>query len=1010
MVERGVNQRHNLDEEIFKDEVAAPTLDSIMQMEQARACYTANQARGGELSRLETAIVAFRTAVGRRLGALDLCPTAGPSGVLSGYLRFLSRQAVSRAQDTAEALLDEELQQYQCWQFFAEKDCSRLLSILTELLRSDTRLLKVIMCITIGNDLVLQCARAQAGSAHSGAGNTRDLDQRIKAALDSRIVTGELQATATHVLTEAFASDRENPSNEQLRSAVARGCEDAATLEATVHLERNAWSALQNLPVSSWKEALEGAFRASPTLLRQPVKDTVAEISPKVILALLHGGSEQVGPVGLLESALREDAGRRVLSSVVAPLITAHLPERAQLHLEGEAGRAAQVEGVVCQVTQAALTEASSKVESLKAAIEGDMSTIHNTLIGAVTGELPKLLLTDVAKQTTLDAARAETPASAKQADKWPAQEAAAPRVETQAPRENRGPTTPPMPPPRPGANIPSLSPATSLRPTVPPAGSQASGGRLVAPPSVPSTPLGYGRGFSSVKRPGSDRGALSQGVKRVATRGTSVAVAAPSLRSLPAATQASPDAAREAEASMDVAEDTSVAAIPSEMAPPSSSSTPRAFPNAADSPQSLGPTVAVPGCGAPGPVAPGHRLQPAGYRPRHSLSLGVSLGTIPGPPIGYHVGTGTSALTSTVPPPQDYAGIGRPSRPSSRDRGDSGGTPHAPQQRSQRANTRRPHTSPAGMEGNEDDGNDETHNRDEDDEDEDGGDPGALDRSGGSRRGSSYQRNQRQHLNRIRDENGVEWAWFQEEHSHLHDGRIHLCAGRKSTISDSSYLDAWAYCRALDDELVLAARAGWRQMEIRERWNITAWFPTLESGPALHWLMSGWWERKRQKEHPIIPVDCVDDLSYTQSPFCKSLLLPALEEYEGGSLQRLRNTMVAAAWDRTQCWTEGDRPREYLFVTLVYDRPMTGASAGLEPFHGPSTTRALNSVYFCAWCDGPSGSTTNAETYNAHIRSHLGLALVCGQCLSFTVARQQQDKFPDHFANKCPQRHQFRS
>ena len=263
-----------------------------------------------------------------------------------------------------------------------------------------------------------------------------------------------------------------------------------------MHLERNARSALQNLLMSKWKEALEGAFRAYPTLLRQPVKDTIAEVSPEVILALLRGGSEQVGPVGLLESALREDAGRRVLSSLVAPLITAHLPEEAQRHLEGEVGQA-QVEGVVRQVTHEALTEASSEVESLRAAIEGDMSTIHNALIETVTKELPKLLPTDVAKQTALDAARAESSASIKQVDERLAQEVAALHAEIQGLRESRGLITPLMSPPRPGVNIPSFSPAMLAHPAVSPMGSRASGGRLVAPPSVPSTTLGYARGFS---------------------------------------------------------------------------------------------------------------------------------------------------------------------------------------------------------------------------------------------------------------------------------------------------------------------------------------------------------------------------------------------------------------------------------------------------------------------------------------------------------------------------------
>ena len=312
-------------------------------------------------------------------------------------------------------------------------------------------------------------------------------------------------------------------------------------------------------------------------------------------------------------------------------------------------------------------------------------------------------------------------------------------------------------------------------------------------------------------------------------------------------------------------------------------------------------------------------------------------------------------------------------------------------------------------MEEDGDSGQDDTLSRGDEDEDGDGDSSGALDRSGGSRRGSPYQRNWRQHLNRIRDENGVLHARFLKERSHLQEGAIQLSSGRKGFISVGTYLDAWAYSRALDDELVLAARSGWRQLDGRQRKDVAGWFPSLESGPALHWLTSGWWNKERQKEHPIIPVDCVDEDSYSEHPLCKNFVLPALAEYEGDSLQRLRNTMVAAAWARGQRRTEGDRPREYLFVTLVYDRAMTGASAGLEPFHSASTTRAFNGMYFCAWCEGASGSTTNAETYNTHMRVHLGLAPVCGQCFGFTLARQT-DKFPEHFANQCPQRHHFGS
>ena len=120
----------------------------------------------------------------------------------------------------------------------------------------------------------------------------------------------------------------------------------------------------------------------------------------------------------------------------MAPLVLAHLPEKAQIHLEGAVGRA-QVEGVARRVTHQTLTEASSKVEALKATLEGDMSTIHNALIDTVTKELPTLIPADVAKQTALDAVRAESAASVKQVDKQLAQEVAALRREIQSLRES---------------------------------------------------------------------------------------------------------------------------------------------------------------------------------------------------------------------------------------------------------------------------------------------------------------------------------------------------------------------------------------------------------------------------------------------------------------------------------------------------------------------------------------------------------------------------------------------
>ena len=309
MVTKGFTQHRKLNDEVFVDERAVLTLDAAMEMEEVRACQIAEAAREGELGSFEAAVVAFCTSVGQRLSALDLSPTAGPSRVLAGFLQFTTQQSLSRARDAVNAALDEELTQYHYWRRFAEKDCSRLLSLQTEMLRGDTRLLKIIMCIAIGDDLVLQCAQTRAAASSSGAGDSQDLDERIEAALDSRIITEDLRAMATQALTDAFTSDSENPFIQRLRTAVTRGCEATASLEAAMYLEQNTLSGLQTLPVAQWREALEGVLRGSPDLLTRTVKDAVGAVSPEVILALLHGGSEQVGPEGSVR--VYPDGGRR---------------------------------------------------------------------------------------------------------------------------------------------------------------------------------------------------------------------------------------------------------------------------------------------------------------------------------------------------------------------------------------------------------------------------------------------------------------------------------------------------------------------------------------------------------------------------------------------------------------------------------------------------------------------------------------------------------------------------
>ena len=279
---------------------------------------------------------------------------------------------------------------------------------------------------------------------------------------------------------------------------------------------------------------------------------------------------------------------------------------------------------------------------ALKATLQGDISTIHDTLIDTVTKELPSLIPAEVVKQTALDDARKESADSVKQVDDRLTQEVAALRREIQSLRESRGLITPLMSPPRPGVNISSFSSATPVHPSVPPAGSQVSGGQLVAPPSMPSITLGYARGYSATKR----LKCLDTQAVPVAC-GSSVAVAASLPLTQPVATRASPYAAREAEAGMEVTDDRDAAVIPQEVGLPGGSSTPRKLPDAVDN---SWPAV-------------------------DPLALKMSLGGIAGPPSGYR-GGGSS-------------------RVSTRDRKGSSGTPSASRHRSQRSGVRRLHSTP---------------------------------------------------------------------------------------------------------------------------------------------------------------------------------------------------------------------------------------------------------------------------------------------------------------------------
>ena len=192
--------------------------------------------------------------------------------------------------------------------------------------------------------------------------------------------------------------------------------------------------------------------------------------------------------------------------------------------------------------------------------------------------------------------------------------------------------------------------------------------------------------------------------------------------------------------------------------------------------------------------------------------------------------------------------------------------------------------------------------------------------------------------------------------------------------------------------------------------------------GPAaigFAWLASIHWTESR--DPMILPIEVTNKEVYRNGKY--SVHLPALELFTPEHREALDKTMAACAWLTGECQrsklgvsTDTGRisKKELLrdFVMLVYDTPLTKQgfdgfsqiSQVLAPFFAPYVLRSFkvpghkSTKYFCPFCRHIVG---NGHTMNAHIRTHLSLAGVCGHCLQATMATQEA-LFRKHWEEEC--------
>ena len=187
-------------------------------------------------------------------------------------------------------------------------------------------------------------------------------------------------------------------------------------------------------------------------------------------------------------------------------------------------------------------------------------------------------------------------------------------------------------------------------------------------------------------------------------------------------------------------------------------------------------------------------------------------------------------------------------------------------------------------------------------------------------------------------------------------------------------------------------------------------------------WLASVHWSESR--DPMILPIEVVDEDAYNHGRF--SVHLPELKLFTPEHKEVLAKTMAACTWLQSKRrMSKLDVPQDSGrisekeivrdFVTLVYDTPptkqgfdeITQNSQVLAPFFSPYVLRSFkvpghkSTKYFCPFCRYVVG---NGHSMNAHIRTHLSLAGVCGHCLQATMATQNT-LFKNHWENECTSR-----
>ena len=235
--------------------------------------------------------------------------------------------------------------------------------------------------------------------------------------------------------------------------------------------------------------------------------------------------------------------------------------------------------------------------------------------------------------------------------------------------------------------------------------------------------------------------------------------------------------------------------------------------------------------------------------------------------------------------------------------------------------------------------------------------------------------------------------------------------------------LNAAAISRLGDYEANRRFRLDWASRDEAERANLIG--AAGIQGPAaigFGWLTMVHWSKSR--DPMILPIEVVEKGLYSSQKY--SAHLPPLKHLSADDQKALDKTLAAGSWllgERRKCRlgvsndtgsiSVNELTRE--FVTLVYDTPLTRQGfAGfsqisqiLAPFFAPYVLRSFtipghqSTKYFCPFCRYAVG---NGHSMNAHIRTHLSLAGVCGHCLQFTMGTQEA-LFSKHWDNDCPAR-----